>query len=323
MEDIRNKLRKVGASDFSVTYKLNKKEGIFGWFPYTEGFSKPFVDRMLDYYNINSNHVVLDPFSGSGTTSLACGLRGVNSIAVELNPFMDFVCKVKVNSTNLETTKLKDLLFELRCNINKGKNKKPFIPNFLYNKKFFNEKNLIQACVIKREINNLNCSQEYKDFFLLAISSLIVKISNMKRAVDLRYRNEPQSDLQVYEIFFNQASRCINDLNNSKGKKSFFKNINGDIISDKDKLKNHIGKVDFFITSPPYLNGTNYIRNTKLELGFLDFLSSDNDVKELRKKLVIAGINSTSTNNVYDLNHEFIDNLVDKVKKNAYDKRIP
>ena len=36
--------------------------------------------------------------------------------------------------------------------------------------------------------------------------------------------------------------------------------------------ENYENKVDVIVTSPPYLNGTNYIRNTKLELWFLGYL---------------------------------------------------
>ena len=48
MERLRNKLNYMDDSDFSVTYKLNKLNGIFNWYPY-QGFSKPFVDKMLDF----------------------------------------------------------------------------------------------------------------------------------------------------------------------------------------------------------------------------------------------------------------------------------
>ena len=38
-------------------------------------------------------------------------------------------------------------------------------------------------------------------------------------------------------------------------------------------------KISAIITSPPYLNGTNYFRNTKIELWFLRYLQYENDLR--------------------------------------------
>ena len=52
--------------------------------------------------------------------------------------------------------------------------------------------------------------------------------------------------------------------------------------------------IDCVITSPPYLNGTNYIRNTKLELKLNDFIDSEKDLPKYLSKGIIAGINNVS-----------------------------
>jgi hypothetical protein len=278
---------------------------------------------MIDYYKITKDNLVMDPFGGCGTTPLACSLQGIGSISIELNPFMNFVSKVKVKSLSLDVTKLRTLSFELRNKINQNKNKNSTIPTFLFKKKFFNESNIKQASIIKKSINELCCHQEYKDFFLLMISSLIVRISNMKRAVDLRYKEIPTRKLDVYKMFFHKANKSIDDLKKLKIKPVYFDNINTDIINGLEDFKKYFGRIDYFITSPPYLNGTNYVRNTKLELSFLDFIKDENDIKELRKKMVIAGINSIQTDNIYDFELNFIEPLINKVEKNAYDTRIP
>ena len=236
---------------------------------------------------------------------------------------MNFVCKVKLNSLELDVSELRNLCFMLKNVINANKNINPFIPPFLFNKKFFNESNIKQACIIKKSINELNVSQHYKDFFLLMICSLLVKISNMKRAVDLRYREILPGKINVYNLFFNKVNSCINDLKETKTKPANIKIINADITNETDKFKECFGKVDYFITSPPYLNGTNYDRNTKLELAFLEFIKSDADLRALRAKMVTAGINSTMTNNKYTIHLDFIEKLLAKVRKSAYDRRIP
>ena len=88
-----------------MTFKTNKKavskrengqdyfENVFNFFEAPNGestemnkstFSKEFVDELLSRY-VSKGDVVLDPFSGSGTTMVACEARGIRSMNVELS----------------------------------------------------------------------------------------------------------------------------------------------------------------------------------------------------------------------------------------------
>jgi len=322
IEKFRNILKTKDNSDFSVTYKLNKKEGVFNWYPYAEGFSKPFVDNMIAYFKINKSHLVLDPFSGCGTTSLSCALRGIPSVSIEVNPFMTFILKSKIESLELNPELLEKKLVELKSIIKKQKLFK--IPSFLVEKEFFNKCNLEQALKIKQSIENLNADKKIKDFFLVLLSSIIIKISDMIRATDLRYRRTKQEKLNVIDIYNEKVNKAIQDLKEVNFKlktKTYF--INSDIRTLSNGAENFLDKIDFFITSPPYLNGTNYERNTKLEMGFLDLINSESDLRKLRNEMITAGINSTKTKDRGKYNIEFIKPLIKEVEKKAYDKRIP
>lgn len=318
-----NKMIKLGDSDISVTYRLNKNQGIFGWYPYTEGFSRNFVDNMINNFNIKEGDTVLDPFGGCGTTMLGCALRNINSISVEVNPFMDFVLRSKYESLRLKPKEILEGLIKIKSNLLKSKRPEN-IPNFLKNKKFFNLHNLNEAILIKETINRLDCSDKLKRFYLLHLTSILVGISNMVRATDLKYKDSPQNDLNVKEIYFLKVLNAIEDLKKLEPQRignALF--IKGDIGSVHNKTRTLFNKVDYFITSPPYLNGTNYERNTKLEMGFLDMIKDEGDLKEIRKNMITAGINSTQSYKSQSINLTFIQPLVHKVAEKAYDKRIP
>ena len=82
--------------------------------------------------------------------------------------------------------------------------------------------------------------------------------------------------------------------------------------------------VDAVITSPPYLNGTNYIRNTKLELKLLGFIDNEDELAEFHKKGIVAGINNvtkTDKNNYVPLPE--IKEVFDTLVEVGYDQRIP
>ena len=82
-------------------------------------------------------------------------------------------------------------------------------------------------------------------------------------------------------------------------------------------------KIDTIITSPPYLNGTNYFRNTKIELWFMRCLQTSKDLSFFRNKAITAGINDVSLVQKYSDLDTSILKIVKSLDKCAYDKRIP
>ena len=324
MDTFYNKLNFIGHSDYSVTYKLNKQNGIFNWYPYTEGFSKPFVDKIISDFGITSEDLVMDPFSGSGTTALSCYLDGIDSLSIEVNPFMNFVGRTKIESLKLDPEYLRNQIEKIRIEFDTENFQNSDIPLFLRDKPFFLTENLEDAVKIKKIITRMPIPENVRNFFLLHLASILVKVSNMIRAADLRYRRHPSDRMDIISIFCEKNRNAINDLeryNSESQSNTFF--FNEDICNIDRVNSPHKNKIDFFITSPPYLNGTNYDRNTKLEMGFLDFIKKDDDLRELRTKAITAGINSTRTKNRYNKPLEFIKPLVEKIRVNAYDKRIP
>ncbi|NVM53060.1 MAG: hypothetical protein HWN66_05110 [Candidatus Helarchaeota archaeon] len=306
--------------DLSVTFTPNKDIPFFSWYPYVEGFSGSFVNRIIKRENINSQNFILDPYAGSGTTSLACTLKGINSLSIEVNPFMCFVARIK-NRIDIFDQYLWNFLEEI---LEKSKKIKPIIENpFLKNPRFFPSKNLYQLLQLKQAILESVLKQEYKDLFLLALASVIVDVSHMKRCADLRYRRTPNKVLNVSARFKKRASKYIFDLMTVKPKNHIFNIINADIVNlDPNSYANYLNKIDYVITSPPYLNGTNYIRNTKLELALLDFIKSTLDLVKYHKKLITAGINSVKKDNKIK-KFEFLKEIMENLTKVAYDKRIP
>ena len=81
--------------------------------------------------------------------------------------------------------------------------------------------------------------------------------------------------------------------------------------------------IDTVITSPPYVNGTNYFRNTKIELWFLRCLKEKKDLARFREAALTAGINDVTVSKTPTLSHPDVQKIVSKLEQNAYDSRIP
>ena len=80
---------------------------------------------------------------------------------------------------------------------------------------------------------------------------------------------------------------------------------------------------DFALTSPPYLNGTNYFRNTKIELWLLGFIKTEDELGQFRRNAVCAGINNVTRGRLAEHRFEQVEAVVSRLEDAGGDKRIP
>lgn len=66
------------------------------WFRFKEAYSPKFVADTIAALDHPIDRV-LDPFGGSGTSSLTCGFLGIDSISLEVNPFLADLIAAKVS----------------------------------------------------------------------------------------------------------------------------------------------------------------------------------------------------------------------------------
>jgi len=314
-----------------TTHSGGKGECLHDWYSYLEGFSSSFVKTILNTYSPEAN-IVLDPFAGVGTTPVNCSLIGIESYYCEINPVLRKVISVKNEVINL-TSGSKLNLAEKILNLANGfehiisdfkpsEDLRARYSSCFGKSKFFDEvafeRVLIVRCLIdslKRKDNLLGEALE------VAVLSCLVTCSLLKRSGDVRYKTikelqkgVPDFYLSVVEQLKTMADDCTNSPK-AKAKIQLLCN-NAKTMKTLDSIE-----ADIVITSPPYLNGTNYFRNTKLELWFLRELKDEKSLRVFRDQVVTSGINDvtkTKCNEILPL----VSNLHDEILEKAYDKRI-
>jgi len=193
---------------------------------------------------------------------------------------------------------------------------------------FFQNETLIQLLKIRTFLDKLYCTNELLSICLeLSILASIVPASDMQRAGDLRRKRENERS-KISSNIFKHIEEKLSYFEN--GLLSFEQEETAPLLiaEDSRKLSNISSvKADLVITSPPYLNGTNYFRNTKLELWFIGVIQSKNDLGKLRDKAITAGINDVrgirSKSNPDGSTYKSLMSCLEKLEICAYDKRIP
>lgn len=326
---LEEQISKILSDPFSkpTTFHDNKHMPIHGWYSYTEGFSAKFVASILDL-TPKKHFFCVDPFAGSSTTGLEVIIRGGAFEGYEINPIMNLVGEVKTVvapriARAINKNKSKKIQFE-KCLTKIIENRSVehgIVSDIFRDKPYFKPHFFTQIQQIRKGIKAVR-DEDARKFFLVALLSILVEVSNLKRSPDLKYKQDDQqlTMLSPKVVFRIKAEKMLRDINSmSVASIGQAKNI---LASGTTLSNTPSSSADIVLTSPPYLNGTNYIRNTKLELWIAGELKNYDDMRKLNEECITCSIN-TSLKREFDATPwDKINRNIERVRKNQYDPRI-
>jgi len=323
-----------------ATFQSSKKIPFQRWFPYVEGYSPDFVTVLLKKYAPNATSV-FDPFAGTGTTIFAADSLGVKSYFAEVNPLLVFLSQTKIEVLSLgesQRRNLADSLLKEKAGIMKVidgcEEDYLLLTNYrdLFGEsKYYDPKTFSRILKLRSYIDSVaEMDLLLSKVICVGVVAILLKVSYLKKVGDVRFKTKVELEKEIYDIEKElplKLSEITDDIANVdyhlKGSPEFlFYN------SKKLALLEDL-HIDAVITSPPYLNGTNYLRNTKIELWFLRDIRYSTDLRGLRDQILTSGINDVkarngvSTKEQNDFKSEILDATLIKLRKNAYDSRIP
>lgn len=231
--------------------------------PYPAKFIGDIPRTLIDLLPIPNDTVVLDPFCGSGTTLVEAQRAGLPSIGVDLNPIACLISRVK-------TSPLEGGFLEAATEI-AGRAKRlnevpsPDIPNVDH---WFKKDVQLAVGALAKTITGSTYAG-WLDPLRLALSSILVRVSNQES--DTRYAaiDKPVSGGDVYEYFLSAAKKLDVAL---RGRDWVLPEA---LVIENDVLKvssSDIGAdVGMVITSPPYPNAYEYWLYHKYRMWWLGF----------------------------------------------------
>jgi DNA modification methylase len=317
-----------------TTFRGGVEEPLHAWYPYLEGYSPEFVGSLLDTFAPKAQHV-LDPFGGTGTTPLTAARRGLKGTYCELNPLLQFLIETKVGVLALQPRErgaLARLLRSLSGDLPKAvhactpdRRLASAYPATFGDSVFFPEVTLDVVLRLRSWLDSLACTApDAAAVATVASAAALIPASNLVRRGDLRFRKGvAEASLRVPDIIREVSARLLlmaQDVERLDG----ILHRPWLLAGDAKRLDRctPLG-VDVVVTSPPYLNGTNYYRNTKVELWFLRALLAEDDLAAFRRQTVTAGINDVTADKNSVAPTQSVEDLVRTLERDAYDRRIP
>lgn len=244
---------------------------------FPESFVETWVERVT-----KPNQLILDPFCGRGTTPFQALLMGRRAIASDINPVAYCITRAKTNAPSLSTVRRRLTVLESRYDARRWEPPRRRMSEFFHHA--FSRKTLRQLLYLRHalqwEHSDTDCmiaalvlgalhgESERSNSYL---SNQMPRTISTKPAYSVRYwksRNLIAPERDVFELLRDRAAfRYKSAPPQERGAV-----LRTDMRELPRLLKDYTGRVKCVITSPPYLDVTNFEEDQWLRLWFLGSL---------------------------------------------------
>lgn len=293
--NLRAKANGNGAAFKDPAFMENRTAPVHRWVPWIAGFSGAFVDSVLAaYLDHRKPAVVLDPFSGVGTTLIQSAIRGYDVVGFEINPYAALAAEGKLKALCVKTKALDDAIEAIRLDARSWRNGRVSAgvapETFQSRIPFYSprvKKQVLHALAFISKIED----DRVRDLFRMAFGSVMVSFSNYTYEPSLSSRPGAGKPLienaDVASTIIDKLRQMRADIEwlrcEANGTKPGSGHVyNEDFFTGEQRLES--GSINLMVTSPPYLNNYHYARNTRPQLYWLGLISSPEEQRPLEEK---------------------------------------
>jgi len=261
-----------------ITFRSNESLPVHRWWPYVQGYSAEFVRGTLAEQGVGPKSVVLDPFCGSGTTLVEARRAGARAVGVELLAPAALAATVK---TTFETDPGRLAAAAEKTVRASARRRAGPIPFLRETRRQF-EPRALDELLRLRDSLPAGDTPEARGV-RLAFDRVLIPSSRLHRSPCLGYRRSPRDGgLSPTERLRTAVRTMVEDLNGLRSERSTWGPPTRVVQGDARSVAIPPASVDLAITSPPYVNGLDYVMNYKLDLAWLGFARSYADLRALR-----------------------------------------
>jgi DNA modification methylase len=266
-----------------ITFRSNESLPIHRWWPYVQGYSAEFVAGVLTVADLPRGATVLDPFAGSGTTLVEARRAGTHAEGTELLAPAVLAARVKTHFELSPAALARAADRVVQRARRRGPGPLPFLRETP--RQFVTE--------ALRDLTRLRDAlppegDPLSDALRLAFGRILIPSSRLHRSPCLGYGRRRSNGLVVppFERFLSAVRDMTTDLVSLVPERSQWGPPAEVALRDARAGGWPDRSVDLAITSPPYVNGMDYVMNYKVDLAWLGYARSYEDLASVRKAQV-------------------------------------
>jgi hypothetical protein len=278
-----------------LTFRGNIKTGRHGWLRLTPAYSLHVVNEILQ--DVPPDECVLDPFSGTGTTTLASTMQGVAAHSVDINPFLVWLGNLKLRcfAQGIDS-RLCQQAKKIAETVRRKRGKDAaWTPKLHQIEKWWDEETLAALSHVCAEIAKARADEEVHGLLQVAFCRAMIGTSNASfghQSMSFKKPKPPSGQRLLFdeagikdgtqdvlrqfgEAVENIAASAADEVPRAAGQV---------FLGDARNLGQSLprgAKYNRIITSPPYPNRMSYIRELRPYMYWLGFLSDGRAAGEL------------------------------------------
>ena len=257
------------------------------WYPYYASFTEEFVDAVL-VEHLKDAKFVLDPWSGSGTTTALCIKRGLSSKGVDINPALTVIARARLTplSKQPKLASLATQILETAENLDSHPNQADLLKHWIRSDVVRRIRAIQDAIHLALEESesrpdprNIPVSVDKLSilgcFFYCVLFAVVRDLLDRFRTTNPMWLKSPESyrcrivpSWKTLSEMFQQRSEQLGNLLTLDHDPTF---ANGEPFKTGTAINLPFDKAlfDAALTSPPYATRIDYVKGTMSELAVL------------------------------------------------------
>lgn len=271
-----------------LTFKGNLDHTRYGWLRLTPAYSVHLVSELINAHT-RTDSIVLDPFSGTGTTALVCAEQGIECDTTDINPFLLWLSQTKSHLYNIqELDALKTASRMVVDAIRNPRDTPLWTPPLHQIEKWWDEDTLYALACILARMRELAETLPEKTLSLLKVAfcRVMIEQSNVSfghQSMSFKKKGQltPLLLITSEDLLVESWERSVSLI--AKAASSPIIRSPRILFCDARSLttKLEANRYSCVITSPPYPNRMSYIRELRPYMYWFGYLNNGRDAGEL------------------------------------------